>query len=109
MEPFKRSYLTLVILNILQGEEEAYGYRIAQVIKERSEGQYDLKEGSLYPLLHTLEKGGFIQGEWRPSPQHGPERKYLCLTPKGRRLMEKEKQALSVLVRLALGTGQDGA
>lgn len=101
MELFKHSYLSLLLLNLLREEKEEgmYGYQICQVVKERSNGQYQLKEGTLYPLLHQLEKSGIIKGYWKQVPP-GPGRKYYRFTPKGEKLLEQENKTLVEFVKL---------
>ncbi len=100
MGDFKRSYFKLLVLRLLQ-EEEMYGYRLAQVVKQKSKARFQIKEGTLYPILHDLEKKGLIEGKWRKSPQ-GPERKYFYLTPSGKEHLESEKKILQEFVRLVL-------
>ena len=102
MGTFKKSYLMLLVLSLLR-EEEMYGYRICQVVEQRTNGRYKLKEGVLYPLLHSLEKSGFIIGEWCANPDGGPERKYFKLTPKGKKGLEQERQAFRDFAALVPG------
>ena len=55
---FKGTLPTLILEALAQ--EPSHGYRIAQTIKERSEGVLDFKEGTLYPALHKLENDGMV-------------------------------------------------
>ena len=52
-----------MILEALEHEAPSHGYRIAQRIKDRSEGVLQFKEGTLYPALHKLEVGGLVESE----------------------------------------------
>jgi transcriptional regulator len=65
-------------------EEERYGYQVVKELERRSEGFFRLKEGTLYPILHRLEKQGLLRGRWQTMP-NGSERRYYALTGKGRR------------------------
>jgi len=91
MESFKRSYLTLLLLSMLD-REEMYGYKLCQVVKERTRGQRELKAGTVYPLLHILEEHQLIKGEWRIDPD-GKRRRYFRLTEQGRGYFRQEKEA----------------
>jgi DNA-binding PadR family transcriptional regulator len=84
-----------MILSILMNGEN-YGYQIIQRVKELSGGKLEWSDGMLYPVLHRLEKDGFISSQWKMS-NGGRLRKYYMQTPKGREELEKErKQWLSV-------------
>jgi DNA-binding PadR family transcriptional regulator len=79
-----------IILSILiRGED--YGYQIIQRAKKISGGTLEWSDGMLYPVLHRLEKDGFISSQWKIS-EEGRYRKYYCLTDKGREELEAEKR-----------------
>jgi PadR family transcriptional regulator PadR len=59
----------------------AHGYAIAQALRARSDGALDLPEGTLYPALHRLERGGLIASEW--STEAGRRRRTYRLTRSG--------------------------
>lgn len=70
-----------IILNLLAEHGRMYGYEIAQHVKEVSDEKILLKEGSLYPTLHSLTHEGLLETE---SVQIGKRvRKYYRLTRKG--------------------------
>ena len=82
---------TPLVLGIL-AEEESYGYAILKAISERSGGRLEWTEGLLYPLLHRLERLGYVEANWR-TPEGGRRRKYYAITPEGlRELAEQRKQ-----------------
>ena len=84
-----------MILSILLGGEN-YGYQIIQKVKELSGGNLEWSDGMLYPVLHRLEKDGFIRSKWKIS-DGGRLRKYYKLTDKGAEELEAERrQWLSV-------------
>lgn len=74
--------LSTLILKLLSENERMYGYEIAQCVKEMSQGQILVKEGSLYPALHKLESDGHLSVE---EVFIGKRiRRYYRLTPKGK-------------------------
>lgn len=77
-----------MILAILK-EGQSYGYRIVKRAKELSGGKLEWADGMLYPVLHKLEKSGFVETEWNLSAE-GRRRKYYKLTEKG--LLELKKE-----------------
>lgn len=82
---------TVLILKLLENED-MYGYQITQELKKRSVGAIDMKEGTLYPTLHALEKAGAVEAYWFDT-EEGRRRKYYKLTDEGReQLNEKQKE-----------------
>lgn len=77
-----------IILSILD-ESESYGYEIMQRVKILSEGRIEWKEGSLYPVLHKLEKNGLIKSLWKMA-ENGRHRKYYAINKKGRKALQDE-------------------
>lgn len=72
---------TPLILSIL-AEGESYGYAIAKRVGELSGGTLQWTEGMLYPLLHRLERQGYIEGRWGTA-ESGRKRKYYRITKAG--------------------------
>ena len=64
-----------------------YGYQLVKELENRSRGYFHLKEGTLYPALHRLEKDCLLEGKWMPSPS-GQKRRYYHLTDKGQHALE---------------------
>ncbi len=81
----KRGSIQLCLLALL-AKEETYGFEILRELRERSNGFFDLKEGTLYPALRRLEERGFVESHWKePGPgEGGMPRKYYRLTSRGR-------------------------
>ncbi len=105
---YDREFLTgtvgVLILSLL-GEREMYGYEILQEAERRSARTLQLKEGTLDPALHQMERDGFLKSAWRDSPV-GRARKYYALTAKGRRhAASKRRQwaSISTAMRAILG------
>lgn len=78
----------LLVLSLLR-DGDKYGYEMVDELAKRSDHTFELKEGTLYPLLHTLEKNGYVRSYIKQSPG-GRERKYYCLTDDGRRQLEEK-------------------
>jgi PadR family transcriptional regulator PadR len=77
----------LLILSLLKAREEMYGYEIVAAISAATGGTVSLKEGVVYPLLHTLEADGLLKTQRRPAGAR--TRVYYALTSKGvRRLFD---------------------
>ena len=86
-QEYLKGGLTLLILaTLLDGP--AHGYGLARTIERRTENVLALREGTLYPALHALERDGLIESAWE-TPPGGRERKVYTLTEGGhRRLAE---------------------
>lgn len=91
---------TPLVLGIL-AEGESYGYAILQRIAELSDGDLTWSDGMLYPLLHRLERLGYVESAWHASPTGRPRKHYL-LSAEGRRVLA-EQQAQWAVVSRALG------
>lgn len=88
-ELVKGSTATLV-LSVLKSND-LYGYKIIKEIQLRSENVFDLKEGTLYPILHALEQEGCLESYWEEYENR--KRKYYHLTRKGtKRLADKQEE-----------------
>ena len=72
---------TPLVLAIL-AERDSYGYAILQRVRELSGGRMEWTDGMLYPVLHRLERRGFIRSRWGTS-ENGRRRKYYRLTGRG--------------------------
>ncbi len=82
---------TPIVLAIL-AEEDSYGYAILKSVRELSGGRMEWTDGMLYPVLHRLERLGFVEARW-VTPETGRRRKYYRITSQGRaQLAEERKQ-----------------
>ena len=79
-----------LILKLLDGQD-MYGYQIIEELARRSDNTFQLKAGTLYPLLHGLEKKGLLES-YEQNADSARIRKYNHLTNKGRKFL-KEKTA----------------
>ena len=74
----------LVLLGVLgRAAEPMYGYQIARLIEGGREEVPTMKQGTLYPVLRTLESSGLLESEVEPSIS-GPPRRYYRITEDGR-------------------------
>jgi len=90
------------LLLYLTFERPMYGYQIIRELETRSQGYFKFKEGTLYPVLHRLEKEGLIRGRWQTLPS-GRQRKYYHITDKGRSaLTERQSQWREFLTAMGL-------
>ncbi len=81
---------TTLVLKLLE-ERDMYGYQMIEVLSERSDDTFQLKAGTLYPILHGLEKDGMLRSYERQ--EEGERvRKYYHLTAEGKRLLEKKTE-----------------
>lgn len=76
-----KGVLDLALLAILR-EQPRYGLEILQLMNAAG---LDVADGTIYPLLHRMEAGGFVSAEWRIEGDQGRPRKYYALTPQGAR------------------------
>ncbi|MBF6591429.1 MAG: helix-turn-helix transcriptional regulator [Ktedonobacterales bacterium] len=100
MQELKKGSLGLLLLHLLH-ERPSYGYELCERLRARSGGTLSFEDGAIYPLLHSYERQGLIEGYWvsdasaaptegqdtthteAASPRRGPRRRYYRLTPQG--------------------------
>ena len=79
----------LVLLSILaQATEPMYGYQITKLIEGDVTEVPLMKQGTLYPVLRSLEGNGLLKSEVEPSVS-GPPRRYYKITESGRRTLDR--------------------
>jgi DNA-binding PadR family transcriptional regulator len=82
---------TPLVLGIL-AEGESYGYAILKRVNDLSTGRMTWTVGMLYPLLHRLERLGYVEAAWQVAPS-GRRRRHYAITPSGvRSLAERQRQ-----------------
>lgn len=84
-----RGYVDLMILCVLS-KGESYGYEIGKSIREITEGEYIIKETTLYSAFTRMERSGLIES-YPGSITHGKPRTYYRLTDKGREFLEEKR------------------
>lgn len=80
--------LTMLILRLLE-ERDMYGYEMIDTLRGRSENVFELKAGSLYPLLHSLEAKELVTVY--EDDKTGKVRKYYHITGKGKKFLKEKK------------------
>lgn len=81
--------MTMLILRLLS-EKDMYGYEMIEVLRKQSQNVFELKAGTLYPLLHSLEDKELLtvyEMEYA-----GKTRKYYSITKQGRGVLEKKTE-----------------
>src|SRR5438552_6336573 len=75
-----KGHLDLLLLAAVQARP-AHGYAVIEELRRRSAGTFDLPEGTVYPALHRLERGGLLASRW--SDASGRRRRIYTLTERG--------------------------
>jgi PadR family transcriptional regulator PadR len=78
-----RTGSTAVMVLRLLADEPMYGYQMVKELQARSEGYFEMEQGTLYPALHRLERDGLVRTEWQFAGE-GTPRKYYFITDAGR-------------------------
>lgn len=86
---------TPLVLAILS-EGESYGYAILKRVEEISQGELQWTDGMLYPVLHRLERNGYVEAMWGKS-EVGRRRKYYRLTRQGLEQLEEQQRQWEVV------------
>lgn len=81
---------TSMLLLQLLSEKDMYGYEMIETLQQRSNHVFELKAGTLYPLLHAMEaKNQLVSYEKEAG---GKTRRYYRITREGHKELEKKKQ-----------------
>ena len=86
---------TPLVLAIL-AEGDSYGYAIIKRVTELSRGHLNWTDGMLYPVLHRLERQGYVSAKWSAA-EHGRRRKYYRITRQGRAQLSAQRQQWQVV------------
>lgn len=89
------SSLAPLILLILR-RQESYGYQIIQELRDKTGGELNVAEGTLYPVLKKMEAKNWIEGDWK-KVDTGRERRYYTLTSKGKQELELQFSQLNFI------------
>ncbi|MDX1383650.1 MAG: helix-turn-helix transcriptional regulator [Thermoanaerobaculia bacterium] len=102
-----------LVLSILR-EGDSYGYAILKRVGELSDGELQWTDGMLYPVLHRLERQGFVASRWGTA-ETGRRRKYYRITETGHEQLEQQRRQWQVVdstlrgIWLAEGLAGQGA
>src|ERR1700674_4679941 len=72
----------------------AHGYAVIEELRRRSDGAFDLPEGTVYPALHRLERQGLLASQW--SDESGRRRRIYTLTERGKTALNQQRHDWSV-------------
>lgn len=85
---FASGNTAMLLLKLLE-EKDMYGYEMIQTLREKSENVFELKAGTLYPLLHGMEEKGHVVSYEQEAL--GKMRKYYALTKAGRKQLHTKE------------------
>jgi DNA-binding PadR family transcriptional regulator len=80
----------LMLMGVLR-RGAAHGYAIIAALRERSDGEFELAEGTIYPALHRLERAGMIESSL--DAVQGRRRRTYALTARGRKEFTSQRRA----------------
>jgi DNA-binding PadR family transcriptional regulator len=106
IQAFAKGVNELLVLAALQ-HGPRHGYQIALEVESRSGGLFSLQHGTLYPILHRLEREKRIRGTWDDAG--GRRRKVYALTAAGRRQLEADAARCHEVFRGLLSVVREGA
>ena len=84
-----KGHLDLLLLAIL-ADSPAHGYAVIESLRMKSQGTFDLPEGTIYPALHRLESQGLLHSNW--SEDSARRKRIYHLTPKGQQMLAKRQE-----------------
>src|SRR5438046_6354717 len=84
-----KSNVDLLIMGVLR-HGPTHGYAIIAALRERSSGEFDLAEGTIYPALHRLEQAGLVESSVEMA--QGRRRRPYALTPRGRKEFTSQRR-----------------
>jgi DNA-binding PadR family transcriptional regulator len=84
-----KSNVDLLIMCVLR-HGPTHGYAIIAALRERSQGEFDLAEGTIYPALHRLEQAGLVESSVETT--QGRRRRTYALTPRGRKEFTSQRR-----------------
>ena len=85
--------VALVALSLLdRSRESLYGYQIAKGLSALAPPDLPIKQGTLYPVLRSMERQGLLGSSIRPS-ESGPPRRYYAITRRGESALAHWKTA----------------
>lgn len=80
---------TMLLLKLLS-EKDMYGYEMIETLREKSQNVFELKAGTLYPLLHGMEDKKYLKVYEKEVG--GKVRKYYRITKTGRKVLAEKKE-----------------
>lgn len=84
----KKGVFDMLVLKLLE-QEAKYGYQLIYEMAEKSQNVFQLKEGTLYPILYRLEEEKFVVSQWSEPEGKQVQRKYYKITEEGRKALQE--------------------
>lgn len=84
-----KGHLDLLLLAVL-ADGPAHGYAVIESLRQRSEGVFNLPEGTIYPALHRLESQGLLGSRW--SENSARRKRIYHLTPRGQQVLSNRQE-----------------
>ncbi|WP_438318082.1 PadR family transcriptional regulator [Sporosarcina sp. FA9] len=94
-----KGHIDTLILSLVR-TRDMYGYELAKLVRDRSDEQFELKEGTLYLSLKRLEKNQWLESYWGDEQGPGGRRKYYKLTPLGEEGFEAKRKEWEFVKKL---------
>lgn len=91
-----KGHLDLLVLAVVR-DGPRHGYEVIAELRRRSRGTFDLAEGSVYPVLHKLERDGLLWSRWKELD--GRRRRVYRLTRRGRAALADQEQIWTLFAR----------
>lgn len=95
-----KGIIDILILKIIRNSKEIYGYKLAKEINDLNNGQYEIKEGTLYLALKRLTSNKYLENYWKDSNDEVRKRKYYKITTEGIIYLEEKESTLEYLSEL---------
>ena len=96
---FRDTFLGFIRVHVLYHASKGRIFGL-EMIEELREHGYDLSPGTLYPILHALEKAGYLRSEQQVVA--GKVRKYYRITVAGRKALRELREKIRELTREVL-------
>lgn len=94
----------LLVLGVL-AQTASYGYEIIKRLNKEAEGVFLWQEGTLYPVLHKLEKAKLVRTQWQQADT-GRRRKYYYITAEGREALTERTEEWKAFHQMVLRLGE---
>jgi PadR family transcriptional regulator PadR len=93
----KKGSIQICVMSLLS-RSEMYGYEIIKTLQQESGGYFDLKEGTLYPILYRLEERKYVKSHWLQKDKSKPPRNYYSITNAGKKALKEAVQEFHNMV-----------
>ncbi len=93
----KKGSIQLCVMSLLTRGEK-YGYEIIKALQEESGGYFDLKEGTLYPILYRMVEREYLKSEWMQKDKSKPPRNYYKITKEGKKALKDATKEFDKMV-----------